>query len=84
MINLPASLIEEMIGLADSEGWAFIDKALDERLTNLQRNLIQGKLDHEEYVRVCAAIRELEYVRGLPRALLASAHVRTGVASVHS
>ena len=83
-MNLPRHLIDEMSALSESDGWKHIDAALAERLTNLQRNLITGKLDHEEYVRVCSAIRELEYVRGLPRALLASAHVRTGVASVHS
>ena len=77
-------MIEEMAALSDSDGWEWITRAVDERLANLQRNLIAGKLDHEEYIRVCAAIRELEYVRGLPRALLQSAHVRTGVASVHS
>ena len=83
-MNLPSSLMEEMAGLADSDGWRFIERAIDERLSNLQRTLLSGRLDHEEYVKTCSAIRELEYVRGLPKALITSAHARTGVASVHS
>lgn len=77
-------MIEEMEGLATSDGWAHLEAQLDDRIQSIQRDLLQGRLDHDDYIRRCQSIRELEYVRGLPRALLASAHVRTGVSSVHS
>lgn len=84
MKPLPQSLVEEMQGLLDSDGWKHIVEDLDERIENLTRNVHTGKLDHDDYVRKCESIRELKYVQDLPAALLAAAHVRGGVASVHS
>jgi hypothetical protein len=84
MIDMPRSLIEEMAALADSDGWQHLVLQLDDRIESAKRSLLTGKLDHDGYLRRCESIRELEYVRDLPRALISSAHMRTGARSVHS
>jgi hypothetical protein len=83
-MDMPRSLIEEMSALAESDGWAHLDEQLKDRIESAKRSLLTGKLDHDDYLRRCESIRELEYVRGLPRVLVSRAHVRTGVSSVHS
>jgi hypothetical protein len=84
MIDMPRSLIEEMAALADSDGWQHIVLQLDDRIESSKRSLLTGKLSHDDYLRRCESIRELEYVRDLPRALISRAHARTGAVRVHS
>jgi hypothetical protein len=84
MIDMPQSLIEEMAELAESDGWQHLLLQMDDRIESSKRSLLTGKLHHDDYVRRCESIRELEYVRDLPRALISSAHARTGAVRVHS
>lgn len=82
--DLPGHLVEDMEALADHPAWEWLITAIEERLAREQKYVLSGKLDHDEYIRVCASIRELEYLRGWPQTLASQARTRIGVTSVHS
>ncbi len=59
------------------EGWSIINEFMEERLSAKYRALATGKLDPDEYVRTCAAIRELEYLRDEPIRLVRKSYMET-------
>lgn len=56
-----------------SDGWMMIVGIINERVTNRERELKRGKLEHDEYVRTCASIREAEYLRDEPARMVRQA-----------
>ena len=62
-----AEVFEEYLA---SEGWITLLSMIAERLGQKTDALKSGRLDHEQYIETCAAIRELEYLRDEPQRLV--------------
>lgn len=73
-----ADMLEEALA---SPAWTAVLAIIEERVEGRERQLRLGKLDHEEYIRVCESIRECEYLRDRPLQLIREARFGLGVHS---
>ena len=65
-----AEYVEELMGSYLGE---VLTQIISDRIESRQRRLVTGKLTHEEYIAVAAAIRELEYLLAEPLSLVRKA-----------
>lgn len=67
-----ADLIEELLA---GDAWEILAADLMERLSNKERTLRSGRLTHDDYLRACESIRELEYLFARPLQLVNEARM---------
>lgn len=67
-----ADLLEEML---TGDAWEILAADLMERLSNKERTLRSGRLTHDDYLRTCASISEIELIFARPLQLVNEARM---------
>ncbi len=76
-LPLRPEIADDLETLLQSETYRVITVMVDERIADLTRKVLAGRLSHDDYLATCASIREAEYLRERPKQLINEARMKT-------
>jgi hypothetical protein len=74
-LPLRPELADALEELLLSEAYGTITQVYEDRIADMTRKVMAGRLSHDDYLAACAAVREAQYLRDRPKQLIQEARM---------